>query len=435
MVLKNEEKTHELKKENNIANISTKSNLKIISISKFTNENHILSINKITKSLHRIIILLFLITNLPACNGQTNNNTYNSSFDFSTKNIEQRLSKLQNHSLHLFNLSFSNITDLLKQNTTSDLNSLKKKAQDLCLELKTKLIETNQNYTLITSIFPSFITGIRSIFKSLLNATNLAKTKTASAATTTTANSTSVIYFEFLNEEAVYTPMTNLRTIDGSYNYTIDNIYHIFPVFTIVLFAFLSAAIFNCLYCNYCYCCAFRFTTKVRNKRFFHKITIFLIILSVLFLVLFVILQQRVFQMTIYKNYLTCELINKKIITFISNQDYTKDFVKEETDSKGLIQLRDNLNVDFKSEMTKVKSAVDNAVLITNKSPLIDEKGNLTAGINSFKKYVESNNFTFSDPNNNEKNSGFNITYKCESCKTLGVEVQNASNFNFIFLI
>jgi len=345
-----------------------------------------------------------------------------SPYNFSTTDLDAKLSILQNRSLNLFNYDLQkNLTDNELTNYDKYYNDLKTKAQTICLDLKTKLEQKNQDYSLIISVFPPFIKTIRNIFTNLITNSNLTSTNSSYVP--------SVPYFDWLQDNSLNTTkVTNVTSLNGLYEYTIQNIYLIFPFVFICIFIFLSVAIFNCLYCNFCYCGSFRFTIIARSKEFFNKITLFLIILGLVFSGVYVIIQQRIILMNQYANYLTCEILNKNVITFLSNNNYARDFMKEENDTKGLIQLRDNYRNTYQKNMDKLKTDVNSSSLISVNSPLDDEMKNIQQGLNLFNQYVQNNTFAFADYNNKETGINFNFTYVCKTCKDLLSDIYNTSN-------
>jgi len=387
---------------------------------KFTNNNKI-NINNFMKFPNKFLnftltLLVIYILPLFYC-AKIEENSKGYSFNFSTAKLDSYQEKLNSKSLKLLNFDLRNsLNDSYVIKSETHYNDLKISAQQICSDLKRKLSQTNQNYSLIQSVFPSYISTIRIFFKSFANATKLSNFNISLMG--------NVDYYDWLKDDSNNESLTNITTRDEFFAYTVDNLYLIFPIISIFIFIFLIAAIFNCLYCNFCYCCSYRFTTKVRQKNFFNKLAVFIIIFAFIFVGIFVFIQLRISEIYVYANYLTCELNNKNVLTFLSNIDYAIDSIEEKNYKKGLIQLRNTLNSSYIQDLNNLKNLVDSTNSISHQDPLYEVEKSIINGLKDFNDYVIKN-FAFSDIDNNEADS--NIKYKCLNCKELMLDISKIS--------
>lgn len=343
--------------------------------------------------------------------------------------VKKHQDYLNTHSNSLFNVSLNNLTTIDYINYEANYSDTKIKLTQICTRLKNTLKDYNNDYSKIKGFFPFFISGIRSVFKTVINVA-LKSTKLDSFSSNSDVN-----YFEWL-EDAPSSNQTKTNSIDDIlYSYTLDNIFLIFPTIFIVLFVFLFLSIINCLYCKFCYCGIFAFSTSVKKKRFFHKITIAIIMFTVLTSICLAVALSQALEINKYSDYFICELVNKPIITFLRNYDYTQDFDNPISGSQGLMELRNVLN---KSNTLTKKDQYQPITFDMNKLNLSyldihDEKNSIETGLEDFQYYVANTDFFLQD-SNSVKDVDFFLNYTCNSCKNYIIDIKQKSTFLFFNL-
>ena len=348
-----------------------------------------------------LILIIFQLLHIPPCNNLPSQ--LNSSL------LESYLSLIDARFI-FNNVDTNNITSNIIYDYENTTYSTKKiQAQKICSDYKKLLKENNFNYKNIKSIFPSIIEKIRSQINN----------------TASTAN-----YYDWLNTTNDLDSFINETEVVEPQNYTISNIYLAFPIITVLILIFIYVTIFNCLYCNFCYCCCFSYTKIFReNKNYFNTMIFFIVILCILLIGLAGFGQMRTNAMSKYSSYIFCEALNKNVLIFISNKDYSLLEEPEElNNTKGLIELRNNFNSEYMGDLQNIGKQIGSYEAVGNIDPMYKEIKEIKDGLVEFKEYVKKNSFDYTDE------MVYNVTYVCEKCKSLGNETESISKKNFFIL-
>jgi hypothetical protein len=146
----------------------------------------------------------------------------------------------------------------------------------------------------------------------------------------------------------------------------------------------------------------------------------------------YVFFKMRVEELKNFIENMGCEYSNRNIMTFIENIDYSQNLNNTQK-TKGLKALQSDLKENFIEDLKSLQVFINKSNLVTEKEPLYNEKIQLLKGLNQFKSYVDSNNFTFYDKNG-KTHKVFNITYKCEKCPEYLNEINQISKLYLIII-